>query len=192
VHKISLQSIDTTIPLPAMGVQMMARTITTHRSNRMPQRNEASVHIETKAFVMIIDDSVTVRKIIETCLGREGFDVLSFRDGLEAIRWMTSPPGRIPDLILLDIFLPTVNGYEIAKYVQSQPQFCNIVIVIISRHDGVLDRLKGRLVGAKAYLSKPFTTQQILSVMELCLCTKRTIAKEMEEKPKNRENQRCF
>ncbi len=90
---------------------------------------------------------------------------------------MTSQQGRIPDLILLDIFLPTMNGYEIARYLHSQPRLC--AIVIISRHDGIIDRLKGRLAGAKAYLSKPFTTQQIISVVALSLGIRHSMTREM-------------
>ncbi len=179
MRKISLQSVDTTISLPAT----MVRTMPTHQSNRMQLREDANTNVRSKPFVMIIDDSATVRKIIETCLSREGYHVSSFRDGIEAIRWMTSQHGRIPDLILLDIFLPTMNGYEIARYLQSQPRLCAIVIVIISRHDGVIDRLKGRLAGAKAYLSKPFTTQQIISVVALSLSTRHLMTRVMEEEP---------
>jgi len=56
-------------------------------------------------LVMIIDDSATVRKIVETCLGREGFVVKSFPDGIEAMKWLASYEARIPDLVLLDIGL---------------------------------------------------------------------------------------
>ena len=59
-------------------------------------------------LVMVIDDSATVRKIVETCLKREGFDVLVFPDGIEAMRSFTQPNARIPDLIILDIGLNSV------------------------------------------------------------------------------------
>ncbi len=117
-------------------------------------------------LVMVVDDSATVRKIVETCLGREGFDVLGFQDGLEAIRWLAGPQARIPDLVILDIGLPKMDGYEVARRLKTKSQFSNTVIVMLSRRDGVIDKLKGRLAGAKDYLTKPFKTQELISVIE--------------------------
>jgi len=115
---------------------------------------------------MVIDDSTTVRKIIETCLGRQGFQVVGFPDGVEAMRWLMEPTSRVPDLVLLDIGLPKMDGYEVARRLKIKPQFSNTVIVMLSRRDGMIDRLKGRLAGAKDYITKPFKTQDIISVTE--------------------------
>ncbi|GCE26631.1 response regulator [Dictyobacter alpinus] len=117
-------------------------------------------------LVMVIDDSATVRKIVETCLKREGFEVKSFPDGVEAMRWLTEPQARIPDLVILDIGLPKMDGYEVARRLKTKPQFSNTVIVMLSRRDGMIDKLKGRLAGAKDYLTKPFKTQDIIAVIE--------------------------
>jgi len=117
-------------------------------------------------LVMVIDDSATVRKIIETCLGREGFEVKGFSDGVEAMKWLTEPYSRPPDLVILDIGLPKMDGYEVARRIKTKPQFANTVIVMLSRRDGMIDRLKGRLAGAKAYITKPFKTQDVISVIE--------------------------
>ncbi len=117
-------------------------------------------------FVMVIDDSPTVRKIIETSLRREGFTVEAYSDGVEAMRALTDPRMRIPDLVLLDIGLPKMDGYEVARRLKTKPQFGNTVIVMLSRRDGMIDRLKGRLAGAKDYITKPFKTQDIVSVIE--------------------------
>ncbi len=117
-------------------------------------------------LVMVIDDSPTVRKIVEVSLRREGLEVVSFPDGIEALRAVTSHQmERVPDLVVLDIDLPKMNGYEIARYLRSKPQWSRTVIVILSRHDGVIDRLKARLAGTQAYLTKPFTTQMIVDVV---------------------------
>ena len=122
-------------------------------------------------LVMVIDDSSTVRKIVETCLKREGFDVKVFPDGVEAMRWFTQPNVRIPDLVILDIGLPKMDGYEVARRLKSKPQLSNTVIIMLSRRDGMIDKLKGRLAGAKDYLTKPFKTQDIISVIESHLGT---------------------
>jgi twitching motility two-component system response regulator PilG len=112
-------------------------------------------------LIMVIDDSTTVRKIITTCLSREGFAVVSFPDGVESMRWLSQPNGRISELIILDIGLPKMDGYEVARRLKSKSQLSNTVIIMLSRRDGVIDRLKGRLAGAKEYLSKPFKTKDI-------------------------------
>jgi DNA-binding response OmpR family regulator len=117
-------------------------------------------------LVMVIDDSNTVRKIIETCLGREGFEVKGFSDGVDAIRWLAEPDARVPDLVVLDIGLPKMDGYEIARRLKTKPQFANTIIVMLSRRDGVIDRLKGRLAGAREYITKPFKTQEIVALIE--------------------------
>lgn len=120
-------------------------------------------------LIMIIDDSNTVRKIVETCVGREGFDFIGFTDGIEAMRWLSTPQSRLPDLLLLDIGLPKMDGYAVANRLKSKPQFSHTVIVMLSRRDGVIDRIKGRLAGAKGYITKPFKAQDIISVIETYL-----------------------
>jgi twitching motility two-component system response regulator PilG len=121
-------------------------------------------------LVMVIDDSPTVRKIVEVSLRREGFTVVAFSDGIEALRAVTTQQlERIPDLIILDIDLPKMNGYEIARYLRTKVQWSKIPIVILSRHNGVVDRLKARLSGAQTYLTKPFTTQMIVDVVNTSL-----------------------
>lgn len=117
-------------------------------------------------LVMVIDDSSTVRKIIENCLGHKGFEVQGFSDGVEAIRWLTQEETRVPDLVILDVSLPKMDGYEVARRLKSKPQFSNTIIIMLSRHNGMMDKLKGRLVGAKDFLTKPFRTQDIITVIE--------------------------
>jgi twitching motility two-component system response regulator PilG len=117
-------------------------------------------------FVMVIDDSATVRKIVTTSLGRRNFEVQGFSDGIEAFRWLNEPQSHIPDLVILDIGLPKMDGYEVARRLKSKPQFSNTTIIMLTRRDGIIDKLKGRLAGAKDYLTKPFKTEELISVIE--------------------------
>jgi DNA-binding response OmpR family regulator len=119
-----------------------------------------------RKLIMVIDDSQTVRKIMTTALGREGFAVVSFPDGIEAMRWLARPDAPVPDVITLDIGLPKLDGYEVARRLKAKPQFSQTVILIISRRDGVIDRLKGRLAGASAYIAKPFKTCDVIAVVK--------------------------
>ena len=118
------------------------------------------------ALVMVIDDSPTICKILETCLHRAGYEVKSFGDGVEALLWLNAAQARIPALIFVDLGLPKLDGYEVIRLLKARPVLASSVLVILSRRDGVLDHLKGRLVGAHAYLTKPFKTQQILAVIQ--------------------------
>ena len=116
-------------------------------------------------LVMVIDDSLIVRKIFETSLRREGFESVSYPDGIEALRALAEGRQKIPDLVILDIGLPKMDGYEIARRMKTKPHLANTVIIMLSGRDGVIDRLKGRLAGAKDYITKPFKTQEVISTI---------------------------
>lgn len=120
-------------------------------------------------LVMVIDDSLTIRKILDICLRRAGYQVRCFQDGIEAFRWLSSPETMIPALVLVDLNLPKMDGCEIIQLLKANPAFAQTIFVILSQRDGILDRLKGRLVGAHAYLTKPFKTQQIVAVIRASL-----------------------
>jgi twitching motility two-component system response regulator PilG len=122
-------------------------------------------------FVMVIDDSLVIRTILETCLRRAGCEVKSFADGVQALLWLNTAQARIPDLIFVDLGLPKLDGYEVIRLLKARSALAHTILVILSRRDGVLDRLKGRLIGAHAYLTKPFKTQEILAVVQAYLGT---------------------
>jgi twitching motility two-component system response regulator PilG len=117
-------------------------------------------------LILVIDDSMTMRKILETALSREGFEVLSFADGVEVLRWLrTSPDARVPALVILDLVLPKMNGYQVAQCLKAQPGWRETSIIMLSRRHGPLDRLKSRLAGAAAHLSKPLQVPRLLAVV---------------------------
>src|SRR6266487_6720526 len=148
---------------PPSGGKEVALSL--RRCKRRSDRKREGTTMRSK-LVMVIDDSPTVRKILEVSLRREGLEVVSYPDGIEALRAVTDQQiERLPDLVILDIDLPKMNGYEIARYLRTKPQWSRTVIIILSRHDGVIDRLKARLAGTQAYLTKPFTTQMIVDVV---------------------------
>jgi twitching motility two-component system response regulator PilG len=121
------------------------------------------------AFVMVIDDSLVIRKIVETCLHRAGYEVKSFADGVEALCWLNRTEARIPDLVVVDLGLPRLDGYQVIQQMKARPVLEHTRLVILSRRDGILDRLKRRLVGAHAYLTKPFKTNQLVAVIQTSL-----------------------
>ncbi len=116
-------------------------------------------------LVMIIDDSLTVRKIMEASLKREGFQAVSFPDGLQAMDALARGEVPVPDLILLDIGLPKMDGYEVARAFKQKNRLGNTVIIMLTGRDGVLDKLKCRWVGAKDYITKPFKPAEVIAVV---------------------------
>lgn len=126
--------------------------------------------------IMVIDDSRVVREILRVGLGREGFEVECYEDGVEALRSLQEAARQaLPDLIVLDVMLPKMDGYEVARHLKSRPDLSDIVIVMLTRRDGVLDRLKGRLAGASAYLTKPFRMNEVVQVVREQLGTTQAV-----------------
>src|SRR5690242_20419839 len=115
--------------------------------------------------VMVIDDSQTVRTVVEASLTRHGYRVVAFGDGLAAMGALARGEVTVPNLLLLDIGLPKMDGYEVARILRSKADFDRTVLVMLTAHDGVLDRLRGRLVGASAYITKPFKVQQVVEAV---------------------------
>ncbi len=120
-------------------------------------------------LVIMIDDSPTVRKILEVCLGRVGYQVRSFRDGMELLSWLMTPEARIPALVVVDLMLPKMDGYTLIRHLKAKPAFAHTVFVILTGRAGILDKLKGRLSGAQVYLTKPFRTADILATVHTSL-----------------------
>ena len=122
--------------------------------------------IDGRPVVCVVDDSETVRKILEVCLHRAGYaDVYSFPDGLAFLRWLMTPEAHIPALVIVDLNLPQMDGYSLIRRLKAKPAFAQTIFIILTGRDGMLDKLKGRLSGAHVYLTKPFRTQDILATI---------------------------
>ncbi len=115
--------------------------------------------------VVIIDDSLVVRKIVETTCRRAGIDCTGYPDGVEALQALKGWQDDLPDLIFLDIGLPKLDGYDVLRLLRASPYFDRTSVFILSARDGVLDRLKSRLAGARGHITKPFKIQELLSLL---------------------------
>jgi len=115
--------------------------------------------------ILIIDDSICVRKILETTLRRAGYATNSFADGYEALHWLASEEAHLPALIILDLIMPKMDGYTVLRHLRKRAATAQTPVIILSGRTGVVDRLKGRLAGAAVYLLKPFHQQTILEVV---------------------------
>ncbi|MBA3823465.1 MAG: response regulator [Ktedonobacterales bacterium] len=115
--------------------------------------------------IMIIDDSALIQRIIEGILRREGYQVSSFNHGPEAMEALAMHRVDVPDLVFMDIGLPLMDGYTAARLFRQKDDFDQTVIVMISGNDGMFDKIRGRMAGAKAYITKPFKPGEILDVV---------------------------
>lgn len=116
--------------------------------------------------IMVIDDSPLIQRIIEGILRREGYAVSSFNHGPEAMDALAKHRVDVPDLVFMDIQLPLMDGYTAARLFRQKTEFDQTVIVMISGNDGMFDKIRGRLAGAKAYITKPFKPGEILNVVQ--------------------------
>lgn len=116
-------------------------------------------------LAIVIDDSMTVRKILEVALRREELEVLTYADGVEALRALKAQPQLKPGVIIIDICMPHMDGYTVLRLIRASSRFDSTLVVMLSKRDGVMDRLKGRLAGATVYMTKPFKVREILSII---------------------------
>ncbi len=111
-------------------------------------------------LVMVVDDSITMRKVTSRVLENHALEVMTAQDGLDAIERLHE---RIPDLMLLDIEMPRMDGYELAEHMRADPRLKHIPIVMITSRAGQKHRRKAREAGANAYLTKPYQEAELLA-----------------------------
>lgn len=117
----------------------------------------------TDMKVMVVDDSNTIRRTVETILGKVGCDVITAVDGYDALAKIADSR---PDLIFVDIMMPRLDGYQTCALVKNNPEFRATPVVMLSSKDGLFDKAKGRIVGSDQYLTKPFSKDELLNVYE--------------------------
>jgi len=113
--------------------------------------------------VLVVDDSPTVRKLVTMTLEKHGYQVVSAFDGVAAIKEIAA---HNPSLILMDVNMPRLDGYQLCKLVKKHDSTKHIPVVMLSGKDGMFDRLRGRLVGCSGYISKPFVPEVLLQAVE--------------------------
>ena len=113
--------------------------------------------------VMVVDDSNTIRKTVETILNKNGCQVITAIDGYDALAKIADSR---PDLIFIDIMMPRLDGYQTCALVKNNPEFRGTPVVMLSSKDGLFDKAKGRIVGSDQYLTKPFSKDELLVVFE--------------------------
>ena len=118
---------------------------------------------ETLPLILVVDDSITVRRVTERLLERNKMEVLTARDGLDALNVLQE---HLPDLILLDIEMPRMDGYELAEHVRQDPRISEVPIIMITSRTGDKHRNRAIEIGVDDYLGKPYREDQLLEAIQ--------------------------
>ena len=123
---------------------------------------EAVEHLKA----LVVDDSITMRRVTQRFLERRGVEVLTARDGLDALTLLQE---HTPDIILLDIEMPRMDGYQFASHVRNDSRLRDIPIIMITSRSGEKHRARAIEIGINDYLVKPYQENQLIAAMESLL-----------------------
>ncbi|MFB2878360.1 response regulator [Floridanema aerugineum] len=117
----------------------------------------------TRPLVAYVEDSVLDCQIMEGLVSKAGYGFVSIKDSIQALPNLLEYK---PDLIFLDLVMPVANGYEICAQIRRISSFKNTPVIIVTGNDGIVDRVRAKLVGASDFLSKPVAEQKVLAVLQ--------------------------
>lgn len=115
---------------------------------------------EIKGDILVVDDDLLSLRLLSSLLAEHGYEIRSARDGATALMIVAASP---PDMILLDIQMPDMDGYQVCEQLKSNPASHDIPILFISARDGVYDKIKGFEVGGVDYINKPYRKEEVLA-----------------------------
>lgn len=134
---------------------------------RLPAfRHEIARDVAAPPRVMVVDDSLTVRKVTGRNLGRHGMEVSMARDGIDALEQLAKSK---PDVMLVDIEMPRMDGYELMTRIREDVNYRHIPIIVITSRAGAKHREKAMELGATAYLTKPYQERDLLTEVNALL-----------------------
>lgn len=148
------------LDLPAM---IRADLLSARQRQATPTAETPARGAERPTQVMVVDDSVTVRKVTSRLLERHGMDVLLAKDGLDAVAQLQD---HVPDVILLDIEMPRMDGFEVASFIRHDERLQNVPIIMITSRTGAKHRERAMSIGVNEYLGKPFQESELMSTIE--------------------------
>lgn len=116
--------------------------------------------------ILIVDDEANIRELISFNLKNEGYKTITAADGLTALRLISE---ERPSLILLDLMLPGMNGYEVCKEVRKEKELSTTPIIMLSAKDAEFDKVLGLELGADDYMTKPFSVRELVARVKAVL-----------------------
>jgi len=129
-------------------------------------KSAAPMPTDERPIALVVDDSITVRRVMEKFLERNGLRVMTAKDGLDAISVLAEAK---PDIILLDIEMPNMDGYEFATHVRNDDRVADVPIIMITSRVGDKHRARAIEIGVNDYLGKPYQDSQLLDAIRRLL-----------------------
>ena len=118
--------------------------------------------------ILVVEDSATQRKVICRMLAQNGYDILEAGDGYEALAKIDEDK---PDLILLDIIMPGIDGYKVMSLIKEKPGMGSIPIIMLTSRGKLIDKVRGKVSGTNEYLTKPFKYEELIGAIDKYLYT---------------------
>lgn len=118
--------------------------------------------METKKRILVVEDEPQIRMGLKMRLERSNYEVLEAEDGVAGLSLARSEK---PDLIILDIMLPKMDGYQMARMLKFDEKFKSIPIIMLTARSQQTDRDTGQAVGADAYVTKPYKSEELLATI---------------------------
>jgi chemosensory pili system protein ChpA (sensor histidine kinase/response regulator) len=156
VAGIGLMSDGSVVPL--LDIAELVRTPRDH-AMRAAAESRAAAQATRRSRVLIVDDSLSVRRAVAMLLQDQGYEVLQARDGLEAAKVMESVR---PDILLTDLEMPNMNGLELTAHVRSRAELAQIPVIMITSRSMDKHRRQALSTGVDVYLTKPYSDQELL------------------------------
>ncbi len=122
--------------------------------------------MERRSRVLIVDDEPNIVLSLEFLLGQRGYEVAVARSGEEAL---AAVPARMPDLVLLDVMLPGIDGFEVCRRIRELDGGRALKIVLLTARGRDAERVRGLEEGADVYVTKPFSTRDLMDTVDRCL-----------------------
>ena len=113
----------------------------------------------SKGKILVVDDEIYIVHILDFSLGMEGYEVITALDGEQALERLKADK---PDLVVLDIMMPKLDGYEVCKAIKSSPETRHIPVILLSAKGRNVDQKLGFDVGADDYITKPFSPRKLV------------------------------
>lgn len=139
----------------------------------MQENSPSSIKPPSKATILVVDDSPTIRKLVSMTLESRGYCVVVACDGVDGLAKMQE---GIPDLILSDISMPRLDGYQFCKVVKSNKETKHIPVIMLSGNDGLFDKVRGKMAGSANYITKPFEPNHLVKEIEKFVKTQKAPA----------------
>jgi len=121
----------------------------------------------TVARVLVVEDEVNVRFVTVAALRLGGYEVSEVGNGRQALRLLGSESPALPDLVVLDVMLPDLDGFEVCQSVRSRG--VDVPILFLTARDATQDRLRGLTIGGDDYLTKPFSVEELVARVRVIL-----------------------